>query len=469
LLLERQEREADMPQDEHSAPGDADDLTRRAMSTEGIAKWRRLSPHARSFVAQAEGREPLATNLRKARENSGLSQAAVAKKLRLSRSLVAQIELANRPVTTDELEKFADLYGISAVDLTGTRVAADDPVTVTLLNLAPALIKEFDIQSRIHAVLGALMATSHLTGLLNRPARTGPTTYSVSPPRTLADAIAQGEQVAERERQRLALRDAPLPDVADLCAAQGVPVFALEMPDDVSGMFLVHTSLGFAIVVNARHDGVHQRLAIAHSYAHAVFERPGATRACTRANAKELIERRADAFAGAFLLPASGVETTVRDLGKGQPSRQVQWVFDAATERSVRTEGRSTPGSQVITYLDVAWIARRFGAAYRLTVSRLLGQGLIAEADSARLLKPKLVDLAGEWLTLFRARAATPHPGYAIWVLSDFNAEHAHIAVEAYRRGLITKADLVAEAVTLSLHVPGLSETKLLEFAEAAR
>jgi hypothetical protein len=93
------------------------------------------------------------------------------------------------------------------------------------------------------------------------------------------------------------------------------------------------------------------------------------------------------------------------------------------------------PGSQVITYLDVAWIARRFRASYRLTVSRLLGQGRISEADSTRLLKTKLVELAGEWLTLFSSRAATPHPGYAISVLSDLNAEHAHMAVEAYRRG----------------------------------
>jgi hypothetical protein len=181
------------------------------------------------------------------------------------------------------------------------------------------------------------------------------------------------------------------------------------------------------------------------------------------------VERRADAFASAFLLPASGVEATVRGLGKGQASRQVQWVFDAATGRSLRTEERSTPGSQAVTYLDVAWVARRFGAAYRLTVSRLLAQGLISEADSTRLLKPKFVELAAEWLSLISPRAATPRPGHAVIALSDLNAEHAHIAVEAYRRGLITKADLGAEAATLSLQVPGLSDTKLLEFAEAAR
>ena len=125
------------------------------------------------------------------------------------------------------------------------------------------------------------------------------------------------------------------------------------------------------------------------------------------------------------------------------------------------------PGSQVITYLDVAWITRRFGTAYRLTVSRLVAHGLISEADGTRLSKPRLVELAGDWLSLFNSRAETPHPAYAISVLSDLNAEHAHMAVEAYRRGLATKADLAMDAV--SLQVPGLSDSKLLEFAEAAR
>jgi Zn-dependent peptidase ImmA (M78 family) len=287
----------------------------------------------------------------------------VAKKLRLSRSLVAQIELANRPVTADELAKFADFYGTSAVDLTGTPVASNDPVTTTLLNLAPALLKEFDMDSRIHGVLGELMALSHLERLLERPTRTGPPTYPLPSPRTLADAIRQGEEIAEHERQRLGLRDAPLRELADLCGAQGVPVFALKLPDELSVLFIAHASVGRAIVVNRTHNPVDQRLAIAHSYAHTVCEPMGTIRVCTKANADELIERRAAAFAAAFLLPASGVVETVRGLGKGQASRQVQWIFDTATKRSVRAEERSMPGSQVITYLDVGSIARRFRAA----------------------------------------------------------------------------------------------------------
>lgn len=461
-----------MPRAKHAAPSHADGPADRARSQDAVAKWRRLTPHARNFLARIEGREPLAQNLRKARENRGLSQQTAAKKLGLSRSLIAQIELANRPVSADELAKFADLYAAPAVELTGTRVDTDDPVTATLLNLAPALLKEFDMLSRIHGVLGALMAASELERLLERPALTGPPTYPLPSPRTLVDAIRQGDAIAEHERQRLGLRDAPLPELADLCAAQGMPVFALKLPDGLSGLFIAHASAGLAIVVNVTHDAVRQRLAIAHGYAHAVCEPMGTIRVCTHANAKELIERRADAFAAAFLLPASGVAGTVHRLGKGQPSRQEYWAFDAATEQSVRAEERSTPGSQTMTYLDGVWIARRFGTTYTLAIARLLGLGLIAESDRRRLLRSSAVALAQECLALLgpaSAHVPSSSSSNKVVALSDLPAEQFYMAIEAYRRGLMTKADLADEAVSLSLQLTGLSDSRLLELAEAAR
>lgn len=458
-----------MPRDKRpSAPPEAVD----PQSARVIAKWRRLTPDARSVLAQIEGREPLATNLRKARENHGLSQGAVAKKLRLSRSLIAQIELANRPVSADELAKFADLYGTPAVELTGTRVDTDDPVTATLLNLAPALLKEFDMQSRIHGVLGAVMAARELERRLEHPARTRPPTYPLPSLRTLVDAIRQGEEIAEHERGRLGLRDAPLAELPDLCAAQGVPVFALKLPDELSGLFIAHASVGLAIAVNLAHDPIRQRLAVAHGYAHAMCEPMGTIRVCARANANELIERRADACAGAFLLPASGVAETVRRLGKGQPSRQEYWAFDAASEQSVRTEERSTPGSQTMTYVDVMWVARRFGTTYKLTVSRLLALGLISESGSKPLLRPKSVELASECLAILgpaSGRESSSSSSNKVVALSDLPAERFYMAIEAYRRGVITKADLADEAVSLSMQLPGLSDSRLQELAEAAR
>jgi len=144
-------------------------------------------------------------------------------------------------------------------------------------------------------------------------------------------------------------------------------------------------------------------------------------------------------------------------------------VFDATTEQSVRAEERSTPGSQTMTYVDVMWIARRFGTTYALTVSRLFGLDLIAESDRTRLLRAKFVELAQECLVILgppSVHAPSPH---AVTVLSDLNAEHFYMAIEAYRRGLITKTDLRFEATSLSLQLPGLSESRFLELAEAAR
>src|SRR5262249_18368789 len=162
--------------------------------------------------------------------------------------------------------------------------------------------------------LGTLMTMSRFERLLDRPARTGPPTYPLPSPTTLADAIRQGEEIAEHERQRLGLRTAPVPELTDLCAAQAVPVFALKLPAALSALFIPHASVGRAIVVNFTHDPIDQRLAIAHSYAHAVCEPMGAIRVCTKASANELIERRAAAFAAAFLLPAGGVVEILRDL-----------------------------------------------------------------------------------------------------------------------------------------------------------
>ena len=415
----------------------------------------------------APDRETIARNLRGARENRGMSQHAVAKKLRVSRTLIAQIELGNRPVTDEELLQFASLYGRTFVELKGTRVSEDDdPVTAALVKVAPELATD-EMQRWIHGVLGTLKEVSHLQQLLERPARTGPPNFDVPLPRTSADAIGQGEQIGERERQRLGVCEEAVTEIANLVAAQGVNVFALDLPDRMSSLFVQHSSVGSAIVVNSKHDAARQRLAIAHGYAHAVIEPAGTSRVCTRANAKELIERRADAFAGAFLLPASVVKETVRALGKGQASRRVQFMFDPTTEKSVRAEERTTPGSQTMTYVDVAWIAGRFGVAYKQAVSRLLGLGLLSESDVKRLLRPTFIELAREWLILFRIEAARVQSAIALPVLSDLNAERAYMAVEAYRRGLITKSDLAMEA--LSLQIPDLSEAKLLAFAEAAR
>src|SRR2546430_2679540 len=97
IPLDSSRSEPDMPRHERPAPSDVDHVANGDPSSAVIQKGQRLTLPAPTLRREGWGREPRARNLRKARENRRLSQAAVAKKLRLSRSLVAQIELANRP------------------------------------------------------------------------------------------------------------------------------------------------------------------------------------------------------------------------------------------------------------------------------------------------------------------------------------------------------------------------------------
>src|SRR2546427_6355480 len=93
-------------------------------------------------------REGLARTLRDARENRGLSQQAVAKRLGLSRTVIAQIELGNRSVSEDELSKFSAIYEISVADLTGTYTPSDD-LTISVFDFAPELLLDEEAKARV--------------------------------------------------------------------------------------------------------------------------------------------------------------------------------------------------------------------------------------------------------------------------------------------------------------------------------
>ena len=68
---------------------------------------------------------------------------------------------------------------------------------------------------------------------------------------------------------------------------------------------------------------------MAHEYAHALLDRKVSV--TKRENSDELIEKRANAFSAAFLMPRLGLEETLAALSKGFPSRRTHVVFDLAT------------------------------------------------------------------------------------------------------------------------------------------
>lgn len=68
----------------------------------------------------------LATRMRAAREQAGLSQGQVARLLDMHRPTVSEIEAGRRRVTVEELAVFAKTYGVSVAWLAGTEDSSSD-------------------------------------------------------------------------------------------------------------------------------------------------------------------------------------------------------------------------------------------------------------------------------------------------------------------------------------------------------
>ena len=61
--------------------------------------------------------ETVGQNIRQFRERLGFTQASVADYLGIAREQISYYETGTRPVSTDHLQKLADLFGIDAYDL----------------------------------------------------------------------------------------------------------------------------------------------------------------------------------------------------------------------------------------------------------------------------------------------------------------------------------------------------------------
>lgn len=88
----------------------------------------------------------LADRIRKAREQAGLSQGQVAKRLEYSRPTISEIEAGRRKVSAQELQRFAEMYDVSEEWLLGKRTMGVDPV-VELAARQLAKLKRQDLDT----------------------------------------------------------------------------------------------------------------------------------------------------------------------------------------------------------------------------------------------------------------------------------------------------------------------------------
>lgn len=247
--------------------------------------------------------------LRRARLAAGLSQAQVAEALEIPRSAVSLIEAGRRSVSSIELAKLARLYGKPAsaflFDPEGEPVLQYFRAETPPAEPESAVIGEAVEWCRYYAILEESVYGQQRYDLPSYPV-----------PRGLA--IDQGAHLAEQERRRLGLGDAPVPSVIDLLEHEGVKVLLRSFPPEssISGCFFFSPEIGPCVLINARERASRRRFTAAHEYAHFLVDRDErGGEICDTARRSEPLEMRANAFAASFLLPASGVESALEDRG----------------------------------------------------------------------------------------------------------------------------------------------------------
>ena len=404
----------------------------------------------------------LGRRLRAARAVRGLSQRAVADTLGVPRTAVTHIEAGSRSVSTLELTKLADCYRRPVSHF--FEHAADDEaegVLIALHRTVPGLEQSAGGREQVDRCVALCREGVVLEKLLGQALRIGPPVYDVRAPRTVGEAVTQAEQLAEEERRRLNIGNAPLADVSELIGSQGIWASGLELPDHMSGLFLHHPSIGLAILVNASHPRGRKRFSYAHEYAHALLDREGTVSVSSTGNSTELVEKRANAFAAAFLMPRSGVSEVLRSLDKGLPSRHEQTIFDAATGEPIEAAFRPAAGSQRITYKDAALVARHFGVSYRAALYRLKSLRHVSQRESDGLLRQEY--FGREYLKLLGMLDELEAPEQRGRWDRELRNEITHLAIEAYRREEISRGRLLDLSKTLEI-----DGDALLSLAQAA-
>jgi len=328
--------------------------------------------------------EAIGERLREARKNVQLSQEASATAIGLDRTALVKIEKGTRTVTGVELQQLAQLYRRDPAEFLVEQPLQEDPLT-TLGRIDGNAPLEWSRQ--VSHNVEVLKEAVYLREALGDLVQTFPPIYQLSTPSSYEEAVEQGKEIAVLERDRLKFGSGPIPDVASLIASQGIWTAAVPFPNEVSGLFIAHNKYGLAIFVNQEHSRFRRRFSYAHEYAHALVDRNRREQEPTSTkNRHDFVEKRANAFASEFLIPAAGVYEALERMQKGRPSRASSWIWDAATDEAVHHEIRHDGIANKISAHDVALLAHEYTVSYDVAAIRLRDINAIGKSQLDTLL-----------------------------------------------------------------------------------
>ncbi|MBK7645268.1 MAG: ImmA/IrrE family metallo-endopeptidase [Planctomycetes bacterium] len=388
--------------------------------------------------------EELGRRIKVAREACRLTQEEVATRVELPRPSIAQMELGNRNVTSLELDRLARLFGRDLRELLAEPFEERDAFAA-LFRAQQDALRSPDILDRLRECtrLGREMTSLERILGVDRGASSS-ASYAVENPGASWEAVRQGEAIALEERQRLGLGHGPLRNLADVLESEGIRTAIVELPPDVSGLTLNDPSYGALVVANDSEHAHRIRFSLAHEYAHVLLDRTQLGIVSRPSERNEMLEVRANAFAAAFLMPAQGVLQFLHGFGKGQPSRMRAEIFNE--DDAVAVEGRTAPGTQDIQPYDLALLAAHFGVSPQAMLYRLLNIQAITKPTFAGLNEQVKASVVNDFM---KALHLEEEPD--LDVREEFRRRYLGLALEAYRRGEITKGKLEELAALVQL------------------
>ena len=381
---------------------------------------------------------PLGDQLVRARSDSGLGQDDVANALGVSRAMVSFWEAGKRAPNDRQLAALSRLLRVPISVLLGHEEPAPTPdVAAMLLRGAGPEVPDDALGG-----LGEFVAFLDTFAELAAAARFRVRGMRQSPFVTTAgfESADDARRKAEEVRAYLRLGLGPVGDMGSVCELLGITVYRAELGADltktISGAFLHHPEIGFALLVNLEMTPGRRRFTIAHELGHALFHSAD-NRYLVSTAAKSPRERFADAFAGEFLMPTEGIRRVMEE---------------------------QSFGPRIEDPTEVIHLQRFFGVSYitalvRLRQARFLTQGRF---DNFKVIRPVL--LARSLGYDIGEEEYSPQP--ELWRLERFPQRFRRLLRIAVQHGVLSVPS-AAELTRLSIdEIADLVNTDLATSSE---
>jgi len=364
----------------------------------------------------------LGEHLANARKLAGFTQEDVAALLGLTRVALSYIETGERPVSIPLLQRLAEIYRQPLAFFLGRA----EPKAVRLAELLYRAAGGNHLLAKARAgiadFLNFLDAYADLLEEMEEELLGRATS-----PYQLVEGYTTDQDIrrkAEEVRDHLGLRLAPITDLQALLEAEGVVMYYAPLGEDleatISGAFVNHERLGFAILVNSETSLGRQAFTLAHEYAHALFHSQRNVLVGCRSKVRDSKEYFADRFAAELLVPTAALRKVMEHL------RLPKRITDA----------------EVVIHLQ-----RFFNVSYQALLVRLRQEQSLSEEDYHAFLRISPVAYAER---LGYQPAPEEYGRREERVLRRYPHRFVEAVKQAYQRGILTPS-AAAELLRVSL------------------